>query len=187
MPAHKPASDKLAIEGFRLGRRNRLHRLQLKSVALERHAREPVRLELLGETAQPPIKLPRPLLQIGGCVGLEWQAVGHLTGLAPARQIGVEAAIIAGSFDPNPARNRSHRVAMTAVSYRRRPTWPPSVMRCFHYRLAKMVGEHHRAGCAFCAFAYRMTSMALTSCDPLPDALNVNASRKAGLNRRNVA
>ena len=95
---------KLAIEGFRLGRRNRLHRLQLKPVALERHALEPVRLDLLGEAAQPPVERSCPLLQIGGCIGLEWQAVSHLTGLASAQQIGVEAAIIAGSFDPNIAR-----------------------------------------------------------------------------------
>src|SRR3546814_5708931 len=72
----------------------------LEPVAFERHAREPVRLELLGETAQPPVERPCPLLQIGGRIGLEWQAVGHLIGIASTQQIGVEAAIIAGSFDP---------------------------------------------------------------------------------------
>src|SRR3546814_13662786 len=48
----------------------------------------------------PPVERPCPLLQIGGRIGLEWQAVGHLIGIASTQQIGVEAAIIAGSFDP---------------------------------------------------------------------------------------
>src|SRR3546814_17211858 len=67
-----------AIESLRLGWSDRRHGLQLEPVAFERHAREPVRLELLGETAQPPVERPCPLLQIGGRIGLEWQAVGHL-------------------------------------------------------------------------------------------------------------
>src|SRR3546814_17989104 len=93
--------------------RARRHGLQLEPVAFERHAREPVRLELLGETAQPPVERPCPLLQIGGRIGLEWQAVGHLIGIASTQQIGVEAAIIAGSFDPyvagaQPTAQRGH-------------------------------------------------------------------------------
>src|SRR3546814_2757967 len=52
-----------AIESLRLGWSDRRHGLQLEPVAFERHAREPVRLELLGETAQPPVERPCPLLQ----------------------------------------------------------------------------------------------------------------------------
>src|SRR3546814_7261748 len=89
-----------AIESLRLGWSDRRHGLQLEPVAFERHAREPVRLELLGETAHPPVERPCPLLHIGDRIGLEWQAVGHLIGIASTQQIGLESAILAGSFDP---------------------------------------------------------------------------------------
>src|SRR3546814_1449230 len=47
-----------AIESLRLGWSDRRHGLQLEPVAFERHAREPVRLELLGEPEQPPVERP---------------------------------------------------------------------------------------------------------------------------------
>jgi hypothetical protein len=60
-------------------------------------------------------------------------------------------------------------------------------MICFHLRLGNGSGALSGSWRALRWLASLMMSMALINCDRLPDALNENASKKAGLNRRNVA